>query len=89
MTEIPKYKEGIHLLNLDKEDEERLIEILECNLKGAIALKKQELLGRIKSLQVLIEMYGELLAVDCHALYLTLHSMENNYKYVLEEYNKE
>ena len=79
-----KYKEGLHLLLLSKEKEQKLIEILECSLATAISLPEEELLNRKNTLQILIEKYGKLLKKECYELFYVLGNMESNYRYVLE-----
>ena len=79
-----KYKNGLHLLLLNEDVEQELIEILECSYDTAMNLEVQELLSRRKKLQELFKEYGETLKKECYELFYMLGNMENNYSYILE-----
>lgn len=82
-----KYKEGLHLLLLDKEQEQYLIKIIECDVKTAMQLNPKELLNRRRVLVVLLEKYGEVLLKEYFELYFVIGNMEANYSSVIKERN--
>ena len=84
-----KYKDGLHLLSLNKDSEQELIEMLECSYDMAMNLEVKELLRRRKKLQDLFKEYAEILKKECYELFYVLGNMENNYKYILELKEKE
>ena len=82
-----KYKEGLHLLLLDKEQEQYLIKIIVCDVKTAMQLNPKELLNRKRVLAVLLEKYREVLPKECFELYFVIGNMEANYSSVIKERN--
>lgn len=79
-----KYKEGLHLLLLNEDSEQELIEMLECSYDMAMNLEVKELLTRRMQLQDLFKEYGEMLIKECYELFYMIGNMENNYNYILE-----
>lgn len=78
----PKYKDGLHLLLLNEDSEQELIEILECSYDMAMNLEVKELLNRRKKLQDLFKEYSEMLKKECCELFHMIGNMENNYGYI-------